>query len=73
MSSINGVRNLRILNFSKKATILKNLKKWGRKCGLAPPFIHTTAYLLKELIAHSKYLIPLLYLLNDCISAKSTP
>ena len=24
-------------------------------------------------MAHSKYLIPLLYLLNDCISAKSTP
>ena len=73
MSSINGVRNLRILNFSKKATILKNLKKWGRKCGLAPPFIHTTAHLLKGPIAHSKYLIPLLNLLNDCISAKSTP
>ena len=53
--------------------ILKNLKKWGRKCGPAPRFIHTTAYLLKEPIAHSKYLIPLLYLLNDFISAKSTP
>ena len=24
-------------------------------------------------MAHSKYLIPLLYLLNDCISAKTTP
>ena len=24
-------------------------------------------------MAHNKYLTPLLYLLNDCISAKSTP
>ena len=31
-----------MLNFSKKKTILKNLKKWGQKCGLAPPFIHRT-------------------------------
>ena len=31
------------------------------------------AYLLNKSIAHNKYLIPLLYLLNDCISAKPTP
>ena len=36
-------------------------------------FIGTTyAYLLNKSIAHNKYLIPLLYLLSDCISAKST-
>ena len=33
----------------------------------------TQAYLLNISIAHNKYLIPLLYLLNDCISAESTP
>ena len=33
----------------------------------------TQVYLLKKSIAHNKYLIPLLYLLNDCISVKSTP
>ena len=31
------------------------------------------AYLLNKSIAHNKYLIPLLYLLSDCISAKSLP
>ena len=33
----------------------------------------THAYLLKISITHNKNLIPLLYLLNNCISAKSTP
>ena len=33
----------------------------------------THAYLLKRSIARNKYLFPLFYLLNDCISAKSTP
>ena len=33
----------------------------------------TKVYLLNKSIAHNKYLIPLLYLLYDCISAKSTP
>ena len=33
----------------------------------------TQAYLLNKSITHNKYLIPLLYLLNDCIPAKSTP
>ena len=33
----------------------------------------TQAYLKNKSIAHNKYLIPLLYLLSDCISAKSTP
>ena len=33
----------------------------------------THAYLLNKSIAHNKHLILLLYLLNDCISAKSTP
>ena len=33
----------------------------------------THAYLLNKSIAHDKYLTPLLYLLNDCTSAKSTP
>ena len=38
------------------------------------PFKWTTyVYLLKKSISHNKYLISLLYLLNDCISAKSTP
>ena len=32
----------------------------------------THAYLLKKSIGHNKYLIPLLYLVNDFISAKST-
>ena len=32
----------------------------------------TKAYLLKISITHNKNLIPLLYLLNNCISAKST-
>ena len=32
----------------------------------------TLACLLNKSIAHNRYLIPLLYLLNDCISAKST-
>ena len=35
--------------------------------------VSTHAYLLKRSIAHNKNLIPLLYLLNNCISAKSTP
>ena len=36
-------------------------------------FIGTThAYLLNKSMAHNNYLTPLLYLLNDCISAKST-
>ena len=33
----------------------------------------TQAYLLKISITHNKNLIPLLYLLNNCISAKSAP
>ena len=33
----------------------------------------TQAYLLNKSIARNKYLIPLLYLLNDCKSAESTP
>ena len=33
----------------------------------------THAYFLKRSIARNKYLFPLFYLLNDCISAKSTP
>ena len=33
----------------------------------------TLVYLLKISIAHNKYLIPLLYLLIDCVPAESTP
>ena len=33
----------------------------------------TQAYLRKISITHNKNLIPLLYLLNNCISTKSTP
>ena len=33
----------------------------------------TQAYLLKITITHNKNLLPLLYLLNNYISAKSTP
>ena len=33
----------------------------------------THAYLLKRSMTHDKNLIPLLYLLINCISAKSTP
>ena len=33
----------------------------------------TQAHLLNRSITDNKYLIPLLYLLNDCITAKSTP
>ena len=33
----------------------------------------TQAYLLKISITHNKNLIPLLYLLHNCISAKSAP
>ena len=33
----------------------------------------TKAYLLNKSIAHKRYLIPLFFLLNDCMSAKSTP
>ena len=33
----------------------------------------TNAYLLNKSIAHKRYLIPLFFLLNDCVSAKSTP
>ena len=33
----------------------------------------TQAYLPKISITHNKDLIPLLYLLNNCMSAKSTP
>ena len=33
----------------------------------------THAYLLKKWTAHNKYLFALLYLLSDCISAKSIP
>ena len=33
----------------------------------------TQAYLLKISITHNKNLIPLLYLLNNCVSVKSTP
>ena len=33
----------------------------------------TQAYILNKSITHNKYLIPLLYLLNDWISAKSAP
>ena len=33
----------------------------------------THGYLPNKSIAHNKYLIPLLYLLRDCKSAKSTP
>ena len=40
--SINSVRNLHILNFSRKNNNIKNLKKCLRKVVLAPPFIHTT-------------------------------
>ena len=32
----------------------------------------TNAYLLYKSIAHKRYLIPLFFLLNDCMSAKST-
>ena len=39
----------------------------------APTREEAHAYLLNKSMAHNKYLIPLLYLLNDCISAKSTP
>ena len=33
----------------------------------------TNAYLLNKSIAHKRYLIPLFFLLNNCVSAKSTP
>ena len=33
----------------------------------------TNACLLNKSIAHKRYLIPLFFLLNDCMSAKSTP
>ena len=33
----------------------------------------THAYLMNKSITHKRYLIPLLYLLINCISAKSTP
>ena len=42
MSSINSVRNLQILNFSRKSNNIKNLKKCLQKVVLAPPFIYTT-------------------------------
>ena len=42
MSSINWIRKLQILNFSKKIGVLKILKKDGKICGPKPPFIHTT-------------------------------
>ena len=43
MSSINSVRNLQILNFSKISNNIKNFKKWRKKSALEPPFIHTTS------------------------------
>ena len=33
----------------------------------------TNAYLLYKSITHKRYLIPLFFLLNDCMSTKSTP
>ena len=33
----------------------------------------TNAYLLNKSIAHKRYLIPLFFLLNDCMPAKSSP
>ena len=49
MSSINRLRKLQILNFSKKKIgILKRLKKDGKICGPKPPFIHTTLVLFKK-------------------------
>ena len=44
MSSINIVKNLQILYFSKKNKETKKLKKRRKKSVLAPPFIHTTNY-----------------------------
>ena len=45
MSSINIVRTLKILYFSKKNKKIKNLKN-GKKSGPEPPFIHTTRNLV---------------------------
>ena len=45
MSSINSVRNLQILYFSKKNKEIKNLKN-GKKSGPESPFIHTTFILV---------------------------
>ena len=41
MSSINSVRKLQILCFSKKNKKIKNLKN-GEKSGLISAFMHTT-------------------------------
>ena len=72
MSSINSVRNLRILYFSKKNKKIKNLK--NGESGLISAFIHTTEvpkiFFLKQfLICYHFSLKPFsLYLpkLGDC-------
>ena len=45
MSSINSVRNLQILYFSKKNKEIKNLKNGEKKYVLILAFIHTTLVL----------------------------
>ena len=42
MSSINRVKKLQILYFSRKNKEIKKLKKWRKRFGPEPPFIHTT-------------------------------
>ena len=42
MSSINSVRNLQILYFSKKNKETKKSKKWRKKSELGPAFLHST-------------------------------
>ena len=47
MSSINSVRNLQILYFSKNNKEIKNLKNGEKKYVPISPFIHTTNQLCK--------------------------
>ena len=42
MSSINSVKNLQILYFSRKNKEIKKLKKKDEKSGPGPPYMYTT-------------------------------
>ena len=51
MSSINSVRKLQILYFSKKNKKIKNLKKCRKKVAQNPHFMHITCNNLRHAIS----------------------
>ena len=66
-----------LLCYFLRATPLNCLKLFKNTLTIVIPILSfkgaTHTYLLNKSIAHNKDLIPSFYLLNDCISVKSTP